>query len=136
MRKSELFFEQLAAEVARGSTILQAAAACGCQESIAQRVSKHPRFSDRVAQLRTEVADQSIGRLSAAAVDAVETLRSIAMDSDSKPLHRVAAAKAILESLLNLSKTEELKRRLDALEQNMNSQKTGSLIHHVKGYKY
>jgi hypothetical protein len=136
MRKSESFFEQLAVEVAKGSTITQAAAVCGCQESTAQRVSKHPRFSKRVFQLRTEVSDQAIGRLSAAAIDAVETLRIIATDSHSKPLHRVAAAKAILDSLLQFSENEEVNRRLDELEQNTNSTKVGSPIHLSKGYKY
>jgi hypothetical protein len=109
------FTELLAMHVASGSTIRAAAESCGCSERHAYRISADPAFRQRVSDLRSEMTNAALGELSAAASQAVATLREL-LSGENEPSVRMNAAKAILNALGPLSELSEVLQRLELLE--------------------
>lgn len=109
------FFELLAASVACGATVREAAPRIGCSESHAYTLSARPSFKRRVAELRTEAVEQAVGKLSDAASQAVDTLVQMLGDGNESKT-RLAAAKAILASLKPVCEFGELRDRIDRIE--------------------
>ncbi len=109
------FFELLAVAVASGSTVKAAAESCNCSERQGYRISAMPEFKSRVADIRSEMTSQAVGELSAAASEAVATIREL-LASTNEPSVRLNAAKAILNALGPLSELGELRERLSVLE--------------------
>lgn len=104
----------LAAKVAAGSTVRDAAKAVGWSESRAYRITGTSEFKRRVAELRTEAVAAAVGALSEAATEAVQALRA-ALQAE-KPSDQINAAKAILASLATITELGELRARLDDIE--------------------
>jgi HEAT repeat protein len=109
------FFELLATAVAGGSTVRAAAESCSCSERQGYRISATHEFKSRVSEIRSEMTNAAVGELSAAASEAVATIREL-LDSTNESSVRLNAAKAILNTLGPLSELAELRERLDALE--------------------
>ena len=109
------FFELLAASVAAGKTVRAAAESCGCSERQGYRIAATVEFRKRVGEIRSELTDAVVGELSAAASDAVATIRELLGD-DYEPTVRLNAAKAVLNALGPMSELSELRRRIDRLE--------------------
>lgn len=109
------FTEILAMHVASGSTIRAAAEAAGCSERQGYRVSSSPEFKARVSEIRSEMTNAAVGELSAAASEAVATIREL-LSAENEPSVRLNAAKSILNALGPLSELSELRERLAALE--------------------
>jgi len=109
------FFELLAAAVAGGSTVKAAAESCGCSERQGYRVSSTPEFKARVSEIRSEMTSAAVGELSAAASEAVATIRGL-LGAGYEASVRLNAAKAILNALGPLSELGELRQRIEALE--------------------
>lgn len=109
------FTELLAVAVAGGSTIRAAAESSGCSERQAYRVAASPEFKQRVSEIRSEMTNAAVGELSAAASEAVATIREL-LASTNEPSVRLNAAKAILNALGPLSELGELRERLSVLE--------------------
>lgn len=109
------FLELLAVAVASGSTIRSAAESCGCSERQGYRVSSSPEFKARVSEIRSEMTNAAVGELSAAASEAVATIREL-LSAENEPSVRLNAAKSILNALGPLSELSELRERLAALE--------------------
>ena len=110
------FLQVLAVNVAAGSSVKAASEAAGCSERTAYRISAEPKFRQRVAELRNEMTSQAVGELSAAASEAVTTIREL-LASTNEPSVRLNAAKAILNALGPMSELGELRERLATLEQ-------------------
>ena len=110
------FMELLAVAVAGGQTVKAAAESCSCSERQGYRISATPEFKSRVSAIRAEMTSQAVGELSAAASEAVATIREL-LASTNEPSVRLNAAKAILNALGPLSELGELRSRLEALEQ-------------------
>ena len=117
MTAKSRFFEPLAARLAAGCSIKQAAKAIGCSESTAQRLNRLPEFAARVLEIRSALSDAIVGQLIAGASDAVAALVGIVRNPDSRPQDVIAASKAILSSLLPIQDGIEFRARLDRLEQ-------------------
>ena len=113
-RPESSFAEPLALRVAAGATIRAAAADAGCSEATAYRIAGTEAFRRRVAELRYRISDQAVGRLSAAAVAAVDCL--VALLDDDEAATRLAAAKSILMMLPRVAEHCELRARLDRLK--------------------
>lgn len=109
------FFELMAASVACGLSIRAASESCGCSERQGYRLSGSAEFRQRVASLRTEMTSAAVGELSAAACEAVQTLRQLLGDEFDASV-RIQAAKAILGNLRPLAELSELRERIDELE--------------------
>lgn len=106
------FFELLAVAVASGSSVKSAAESCGCGERQAYRISAMPEFRRRVSEIRSQVLDSTVGKISNATSQAVDKLVSLLND----PHHSLGAAKAILSNVAPLSELGELRSRIDKLE--------------------
>jgi hypothetical protein len=87
----------------------------GCNVQTAYNTSAQPAFKQRVAELRSEITFQAVGRLSSASSQAVGVLVELLGD-EHEPKDRLAAAKAVLSMLGPVSELSELRSRIDALE--------------------
>ena len=110
------FMELLAVAVAGGQTVKAAAESCSCSERQGYRISATPEFKSRVSAIRAEMTSQAVGELSAAASEAVTTIRELLASTNEPPV-RLNAAKAILNALGPMSELGELRERLATLEQ-------------------
>ena len=110
------FWQVLAVAVAAGSSVKAAAESCSCSERQGYRISATPEFKSRVSAIRAEMTSQAVGELSAAASEAVATIRELLASTNEPPV-RLNAAKAILNALGPMSELGELRERLATLEQ-------------------
>jgi len=114
MKKSK-FFDALAVQVAAGSTIKCAANVAKCSVQTAYNVTADHAFRQRVAALRSEATTAAVGKLSAAATQAVDTMREL-LDLTDEPSIRLGAAKAILAALGPMTEFGELRARVQKIE--------------------
>lgn len=73
-------------------------------------------FKQALDDAQNEALGTAVIALSGATVDAVQVLRSIAIDKESPPATRVAAARAILDSAIRLKELFDLEQRVAQLE--------------------
>jgi hypothetical protein len=107
--------EGLGLLLAAGKTVQEAAQTAGISERTAHRRLDDPAFRRLVVKLRGEMVARATGRLSDAAVKAVDTLVKL-LDADSDSA-RLGAARSILELGTRLREAVEIEERLNALEQ-------------------
>jgi hypothetical protein len=86
--------------LARGLTVQAAAVEAGVSMRTATRRMADPGFARSVAEARASLAERAIGVLSDRAADAATVLAEIAADPGAPPQARVAAARAILQTLV------------------------------------
>ena len=113
--KNSRFLPVLAASVAAGSSIRDAAQAAGCSESSAYNISRSPEFREMVATIRTESIAAAVGVLSQAASKAAQTLVDLLSD-EQEPKDRLAAARLILTNLAPIQELGELRERIAKIE--------------------
>jgi hypothetical protein len=106
--------EILAAWLAAGHTVKSAANEAGFEERSAYRWLKDPTFRVRINELRADMLDRAMGKLSDAACAAVDALVCL-LDEDS-PAIRHRAAASILEILSRFKQNVDLDNRLVRLE--------------------
>lgn len=109
-------FGLLAAAVAGGRSIKDASTELSVPRSTSYRWSASPTFRTKVAELRAEMLSQAVGRISSAAVQAIEVLTELMNDREQKAGDRIAACKSLLSSLTSLSQVGELRERLEKIE--------------------
>src|SRR5262245_36119276 len=107
--------EALAAALAAGRTVADAADAADVSERTAYRRLADDAFRARVTQLRQEMVDRVVGSLAEASGRAVRTLRRLLGASTPAAVRRSAAA-SILAELTRIRSTVELEERLARLE--------------------
>jgi hypothetical protein len=110
-RKSDV---ALAAALAAGKTVADAAAAAHVSERTAYRRLADPGFRCRVTELRAGMVERALGRTADGMASAARTLRRL-LRSDSDSV-RLGAARALLELGVKLRETVDLEQRLAALE--------------------
>ncbi|HYT92365.1 MAG TPA: hypothetical protein VEL76_26865 [Gemmataceae bacterium] len=109
--------EALALAVATGQTLRDAAQAVGIGERTAARRWADAAFRQRVAQLRGDLVQRSLGRVADGMAEAADVLRqSLAAESENV---RLGAARSLLELGVKLRENVELEARLQALEQRL-----------------
>jgi hypothetical protein len=106
--------DALAAAVAAGTSIKEAARAAGVSERTAYRRQQDPEFRRRVAEIRSSFLSDAVGRLAEASTEAVSTLKAL-LNASSDSV-RLSAARAILEFGPKLREHTELAERISALE--------------------
>jgi hypothetical protein len=107
----------LAAELAGGTAVADAARAAGMSEATAYRRLRDDGFKRQVDEARGEILTRAVARLTSASVKAVETLEGLL--TDDMAFARLSAARAILELGCKLREQTELAARLDALEREL-----------------
>lgn len=104
----------LIAALASGSTARDAAKSAGVAERTVFRRLDDSDFRRQVEDARAALVTQTVARLTAAACEAVDTLRDL-LDSE-QDFARLGAARAILEIGLRYREHEDLAARVAALE--------------------
>ena len=112
----------LIAALAGGATVQEAARTAGVSESTAYRRLKEPAFCQRVAEARSEMIARAVGVLARGSTAAATTL-ALLLKAESETV-RLGAARSILELAVKLRETEELERRIGALEERLSDTKT------------
>lgn len=101
--------------LARGCTVQEAAQESGAGvRTIKLWSSEVPAFSRRVADLRLEMTERSLGKLVDGMAEAADTLRDL-LKARSESV-KLNACKALLELGTRLREDVELERRVSALE--------------------
>ena len=111
------FREPLAVALAQGLKVREAAKQVGCSEAHAYTLSREPETRARVRELRDQVAQEIMGKISEPAVDAIATTVSIMQNVAEDSKVRLTASKTIMEWLFKFSEQYELRERLQQLEQ-------------------
>ena len=106
--------DALALAMAKGLSVAASAREAGCSLQTAFRARKDPKFRERVAELRGQLIDAAVGKLSGAAGEAADQFRTLLADPDSGI--RLRAAQSILDRLVTLRSHAELEARLTELE--------------------
>jgi hypothetical protein len=112
----------LIAALACGGTVEAAAKQAGVSERTAYRRLEDEGFRRRVDDARAEIVKRAVARLSAASVQAADTLRQLL--SSDMDFCRLAAARSILELGAKLREQTELAARLAALEAQLGERQT------------
>ena len=105
--------ELLAAELAAGKTVRDAAAAAGVSERTAYRRLEDEAFLYRVAALRAAMIDTAAGRLADGMAAAADVLRALLAADDDRV--RLAAASKLIDSGLKVRELVDLEEELAAL---------------------
>jgi hypothetical protein len=104
----------LAAALAAGQTLRDAAVTAGLSERTANRRWAEPAFRHHVSELRTAVAERTVGKMADSMGEAADVLRKL-LGAEHESI-RLGAARSILEVGLKLRQAFELEERLAALE--------------------
>ena len=107
----------LAAELAGGATVADAARAAGLSEATAYRRLRDEGFKRQVEEARSEIVGRAVAKLTGASVRAVETLEAL-LDSEMD-FARLGAARAILDVGIRMREQHDLAARLDELERQL-----------------
>jgi hypothetical protein len=106
--------ERVAVLLASGMAIKHAAAGVRVGERTVHRWLEDPEFNRLVGRYRGQLVAETLGKLAAISVKAVETLTG-ALGSDNDNV-RVRAALGILDQLVTIREVTELEQRLTELE--------------------
>ena len=109
--------------LARGRTIRSAARVAGFSERQTHRKLGDPAFRGRVSKVRGAIVGRAVGILSAAGAEAARTLQKLLASQTDQV--RLAAARSILELGTKLRETMELTERIEALEWQLQKQRSG-----------
>jgi len=107
--------EQLALAIAMGASVEAAAERLGISKSTAYRRWRDPVVKRRVADLRRDITDRSIGQLVAGLADAITVARQLMRESETESL-RLKAAALLIETGLRAAAIAQLEQRIADLE--------------------
>ena len=106
--------EHLAAHLAAGLTLAQAAAKAGVSVRTARRRQKLPEFRRRVDELKAEAVGRAVSILGRSMTGAAAVLAQLLRSADEKT--QLHAAKEIIGLGLKARQQTDLERRMDELE--------------------
>ena len=112
--------ETLAAELAAGKTVREAATTAGVSERTAFRRLADAAFKARVTELRSAMVATAAGRLVDGMTEAAGVLRTGLTDADANIRHKSAVK--LIELALKVTELAELERRVEELEAVMRDQ--------------
>lgn len=116
--------ELLAARLAAGATIRDAARELGIGEKTAHRRLADPAFKARVAELRQEMTTRAVGRLADRMADAADVLGELLKSVNEGT--RLKAAVALLDQGLKAVAIADVQSRLTAIEERLNHASTAA----------
>ena len=118
--------ELLAARLAAGLTVRDAAAELGIGEKTAHRRLADPAFRQRIAELRREMTARAIGQLADGMTHAVDELRRLATSANEGI--RLRACIALLNHGLQAAALADLEERIQAIESRVNHANTAATL--------
>lgn len=112
--KTSKYLQVLAASVASGQSVKNAAAVAGCTESTAYSLSCSDAFKREVSRLKSQAVGQAVATLTHNATAAADALVKLLASEDEKIV--LAAAAKLLGSLAPMQELSELRERIEQLE--------------------
>lgn len=109
--------ELLAAEIAAGKTVRQAAAGAGVSERTAHRRLADPNFKTRVVELRGRMVSDAAGQLAAGMTAAANTLLLLLGSQDEHVRHKTAVK--VIDLGVKVIELAELQKRVEELERRL-----------------
>lgn len=109
--------DQVALAASMGRRHRSIAEEVGLSERQVRRILERPEVRAKVAQLRGEALERAAGRLADLAGEAVDTLAELMRSPDAQDTVRLAAARAILATVLPVRDAVDVDARLAALEE-------------------
>ena len=109
--------EQALQAVISHPTLKEAALASGVSETTLWRYMQDEAFSRRLREARREAVNHAVTRLQRASVDAVAVLHELMLKADAPASARISAARAVIDYSLRAAEIDELKARIDSLEE-------------------
>jgi hypothetical protein len=119
--------EALAAALACGATVEQAAAKAGVSARTAHRRLKDPAFLRRVQAAQGDLVQRQGSLLTGAGLEAIKTLVEL-LRPPAPPSVRHAVARSVLEFGLKIRKAADFEPRLAELERRLDAQQGGSSV--------
>jgi len=116
-RQTPIRQEAVATALAAGHTRANAARKCGVGETTIKRWQKQPAFMARVAELRAELTDRTLGLLARASGKAVVTL--VASLNDESTGNRIKASDVLLTHDAKAREAAELKQQLADIQEQL-----------------
>ncbi len=107
--------EVLLLALACGATAEQAALQAGLSARTVQRRQADPAFQRRLQGARDDIVKRATGLVTAATLEAVQTLRGLQHPSVPASV-RLGAARAVLELSMKMRESADLAARIEALE--------------------
>ena len=98
-----------------GDNVQEAARAAGVSERTVYRRLEHDTFRRQLAEARAELIARAVGVLARLSTTAATTLAGL-LKAESESV-RLGAARSVLELAVKLRESEELERRIAALEE-------------------
>jgi hypothetical protein len=105
----------LVAELARGCSNREAAALCAVSQRTVERRMQDAGFRREVVEARDRLVADASGQLAGIVGDAIRSLHSMLMESQSEKT-KLACAKTILECSIRFREATEIERRLGELQ--------------------
>jgi hypothetical protein len=115
--------ERVAAALASGSPVAQVSRDCRVGTATIWAWLKLPRFKDRVADLRRQLVDAALGRLSELLGKAGDTYARLLDASDTPPRIKLDTANAVLDRFVGISNFTELRTEIDNLKAQLPGEK-------------
>ena len=113
----QALIDKLALAVAGGASVRAAGRACGIAARTAADLAGRPEFRVTVQKIRDAVMNQAIGKLTASAVKASDTLTDLLGETDPAARHK--AAVAILTHAVAVRAATEMCDRLSEIEKRL-----------------
>lgn len=98
-------------------TLKEAALASGISETTLWRYMQDAEFSRRLRDTRRDAVNHAVIRLQRASSDAVSVLQELMMKADAPASARISAARTVLDYSFRVVEMDEMKKRLDELEE-------------------
>lgn len=118
--------EIAALSLAMGGRIAEAAQAAKVKpRTVKAWLAMVPEFKKRIGELRSEMTERCLATLCRNAASAANTLAFLSRKGAAER-SRIAAAKAVLDSLLRFREQTELAERLTAIEEQLAARPTGN----------
>jgi hypothetical protein len=122
---NESLYESLVLAVATGSTIAAWCKRTGTGRTTASGWQREPKFAEDVAKIRKMLLDEAVGKFTKAVSDVADGMIKLAGSATSEAT-KLAAQKAVLEHLIQLTEFAELKNRVEEIERRLQEPQKGS----------
>lgn len=109
------------AELVAGKTQVEAAAAARVTDRTVRLWLKQPAFARAVRERRSELWTQCTNGMHSSAAGALEVLKRASVNPQAREWERVAAAKALVEFTRKAAETEDLRARIQELEERLDA---------------
>lgn len=102
------------------SSIIEASRQAGVSNVTGHTYLNDPTFKAEYARIRRDTFQMATNKLQQSAVQAVDVLNSVMLDEETPASSRVQSARAVLENAYKAYEQDDIKQRLEQLEELLN----------------